>query len=163
MRLTRWPDRLAPLSLGLALWTALPSLQWCTTTWEQCWSRCEATVAAAESCEDAASCAAPTCESLATCAAAEPVHACAAAGSCDSGDPPPFGDRAWCVGMHADGVPTRSLEVAIPAAPSHPAVVIEAPRPAITLAGRMALPAAPCPGIASAHAPPLTRAPPARA
>ena len=188
MRSARWPSRLAPLSLGLALWTGLPELQWCSATWEQCWSHCEATVAAsapdaeASRCEvacDGSACdaaardanssaanarAANACEGPATCAVAGPIDRCAGSGGCGATeDPPPPGERAWCVGTYADGVPTRSFGIALPAAPSHPAVQIEAPAAAIAPERPIALPAVACPGIASAHAPPLARAPPARA
>jgi len=36
MRFGRWSRRVAPLGLGLALWAALPSLEWCPFSWQQC-------------------------------------------------------------------------------------------------------------------------------
>lgn len=188
MRSTRWPRRLAPLTLGLALWTSLPGVQWCAYSWEQCrsaWASALAAGAGAPACGGARTRARPaTCDGAraAACPLAPESGTGAAsstacpmaretAGGIDVGgvceppaDPPPPGERAWCVGVRADGVLTRSLAVALPVAPSHPAVAVEAPRPAIGPPHRLAaLPVALCPGIAESHAPPLPRAPPARA
>lgn len=184
MRPTRWPGRLAPLTLGLALWMSLPGVQWCSYTWEQCRSAWAGEPTEQAPCAGAGMCAvadpgtcAGSCETEAlpaSDASAGPVgcpladeappglHGRAAGES--QSDPPSPGERAWCVGVVADGIVTRSLAVMLPAAPSHPAVVAEPPPPIIAPAQRpSALPAAPCPGIAAAHAPPLSRAPPARA
>lgn len=36
MRSRRWSRRVAPVGLGLALWAALPSLEWCPYSWQEC-------------------------------------------------------------------------------------------------------------------------------
>lgn len=36
MRSGRWSRRVAPLGLALALWAALPSLEWCPLSWQEC-------------------------------------------------------------------------------------------------------------------------------
>lgn len=54
MRSGRWSRRVAPLGLGLALWAALPSLEWCPFSWQQCHERLDlgsVAVGVASACE----------------------------------------------------------------------------------------------------------------
>ena len=174
----RWQKRFI---LTLALWSSLPTLQWCPLTWDQ---RVRALGEAAAACpmarEMGAACPmdrGPACENNGG-ARANEHGACAndeqgactddAQGACPSeparsgqADYPP-GKCAWCVRLPTEGVPVRGLD--LPSFNAGPAVfgVVIAPRiPPPAAAERRAVETATaCPALHSAHAPPQPRAPP---
>src|SRR5258705_7401522 len=78
----RLPRAVVTLALPLALWTALPAVQWCTLRWDQvrleCFARCERTTPAVAPCARAAGgCPLAAASGSAPCGAAE---SCAAHG-----------------------------------------------------------------------------------
>jgi hypothetical protein len=135
MAAARLPRRFAPLTLGLAFWYALPALDWCPLSWDECRAACEEAPAGATAC-------ALPCDP-------EP-------------DPIPAGDRAWCIRALADGLPARAPALSSPDAHIGFAAIaerapLEPPRRArLDFARAKARP----PTLASPHAPPQSRAPP---
>ena len=113
---------LAP-AVALSLWTAVPPIQWCPFTWDQCWA---ASASSADECHAAS-------EAAASCATS-----CAAECELPTTAPESSG-RAYCLLAPIGGIPTREVES--PSASSgrswHPveAVDLEAPRSAGVVAG----------------------------
>ena len=152
-RASRWPKQFAPLTLGLALWAGLPSLEWCPFSWDACGKSCEV--------EDAA----PACAMAVACGT-RVADACGAKAPllpCDPvPDAVPFGDRAWCIHPPIEGVPVRGIELASFHAEPILAVIVEAPRlppPAGAVRERLERRTT-CPALNAPHAPPQSRAPP---
>ena len=175
MRLASGPRRSAALVFLLTLSTSLPAVEWCPLSRSEAaacdpaprLARPAATRTTAARSPAAASCATSCDRKPAPLRIAERgVQATATAGgSCPlpcqtaatTGD-----DRAWCVRPPADGITTRSLQIAIPLAPpwlatlTDPAVI---ERPLQALA-QWAQRRTPPPATAPARAPAQPRAPP---
>lgn len=175
MRSGRRHPPFATLALGLSLWMALPSLEWCPFRWDACTASCTdadvvacgTPLAACEIAGDAAceTAGAPSCgSSTATRCAAGPDAASNPPGACDaSPDPLPLGDRAYCVHPPVDGLLVAPVALDPPGAAALLATLAPAPSlqpPAFTPAPATAPRLRP-PPLADPHAPPNPRAPPA--
>jgi hypothetical protein len=151
MRTSRESRFACSLVLALAVYAALPSIEWCPIRWADCDFMCEA----------AAACDGTQSESCAAPASCSGENACAL--PCDaSPDPVPLGDRAWCIHPPVDGLVARDLLLPLPSLGAGLAIVPEsvlAPAPPPAARCRVAG-AARSPVLAAAHAPPLARAPP---
>jgi hypothetical protein len=174
MRVATRPRRSAALVVLLTLSTALPAVEWCPL------SR-----SGAAACDSGRGLAKPAGMSAATC----PSVAASCAISCDRGPTPlriaergvqataatgsscplpcetaatTADDRAWCVRPPADGVTTRSLQIAIPIAPpwlatlTDPAVIERS----LQALAQGALRRTSAPPSTAARAPAQPRAPP---
>ncbi len=172
--------RAAPFALGLALWTALPGIEWCSITWEQCRAHCATAAASGHGAAPIACEAAPGAASCRTAERAEAavrglgiactpaVTACAAtndgcARPCDpASGPAPPGDRAWCIHPPVNALLVRQLELPSPA--SAPLLAIQEayldPQSRTRTAVRLEPDRLRSPVLAAPHAPPLARAPP---
>ncbi len=147
----RLPQRLAPLTVGLALWAGLPSLEWCPFTWDDCRASCETT-------EAAVACAAQDREAASACETERaPLLPCD-----PDPDPVPLGDRAWCIHAPIDGVPARGIELAAVDAGPILAEIVEMVRvqPAPAGVSERRDNTVTCPALHAPHAPPQSRAPP---
>jgi hypothetical protein len=133
----RW-KRLAPVALGLALWTALPSLEWCPFSWSACAAAASESATCDVACGEAQTlpCEAEpgvACDLDAACAGAAAHRGCAL--PCDPDpDPTPLGDRAWCIRAPIDGMASRGPEVGrpvvhAPLAVLTPPITLRAPSP----------------------------------
>jgi len=173
MRSGRWFARVAPLSLGLALWAALPSLSWCPVSWKECramFGVANAEAGASMECErvarDTRPAAAPA-RSTPSPARSAPSTSHCGAGACSlpcdpDADPAPANDRAWCVRPPADGILTRGVEAPASLSSLAPAVPLRTPAVAAPSSRPMARARrlAAIPALAIPHAPPQGRAPP---
>ncbi len=163
MMLRRLPRRVAPLALVLALWTALPSVEWCPFSWADfvAGATTESTT-----CESGAACD-PVCARMMS--GTNSGGACATQKTatcplpCDpSPDPLPFGDRAWCVHPPVDALVVSTLHIDPPAALPALATLVPplvVPPPAAS-APRAITTVFQSPVLLAPHAPPLGRAPP---
>ena len=172
MTLRRLSRRVAPLMLGLAVWMALPSLEWCPFTWAECRESCDAQ-SEPVACEIAPSCD-PICNATMSCGTALPDAECAApttetsdAASCPlpcdpTPDTGPAGDRAWCVHPPVEALVAVSIEIQ-PPAPA-PTLALLAPsidlEPPLAESARVVTTVFQPPILVAPHAPPLGRAPP---
>lgn len=179
MRLARPARGIAPFAIALSLWTALPSLEWCPLSWDECEAACEVGARSAahsgagaggevaNTCRPGAAQAGASCGPTAAQAGASCAGACpprrAATGASQSAPAhgAPAGDRAWCIHPPADGVPTRATALRGPSSAS-PALAPLAHDPITRVAVRIARWVAEVysPSEADAHARPPTRAPP---